>query len=72
MIQLRAPDGSTLPIPEDNFVELVNDVDGQVIQVFMQLKPGVILDIRPGTSDAERYESLFRVQGVKFSQQVAL
>lgn len=68
MIRLRKKDGTAIEVPPDvTFVELVNDVDGSLMLVFMQVQPGAILKINPGTSDAARYESLFHSKGVVFS-----
>jgi len=71
MIQIRKPDGNIVPVPgEGNFVELINDMDGKVMMVFVQLKPGTILRISPGSNDAMRYQEIFSQQGVKFVESV--
>jgi hypothetical protein len=68
MIQIRKMDGTVIPIPEEGrFVELVNDIDGTVMMSFLQVRPGAILHIKPGTADASRYEQMFATKGVKFS-----
>lgn len=69
MIQIRKSDGSLMPVPADgHFVELINDADRTVQMVLMQPWPGVILQIPPGSKDAQRYEDMFRSVGVKFTQ----
>jgi hypothetical protein len=69
MIQIRKTDGTVIPVPADGrFVELINDHDGSVMMSFLQLKPGAILHIKPGTADANRYQEMFAGQGVKFAQ----
>lgn len=70
MIRLRKSDGSAIELKEPGmFVELVNDVDQTVMLSFTQVKPGALLQISPGTPDAEHYETMFRSRGVKFSKQ---
>lgn len=69
MIRVRKADGSAIEIQEaGTFVELVNDLDQTVMLSLLQLQPGVLLQIRPGTVDAQRYEGMFKAQGVKFSE----
>lgn len=69
MIQIRKIDGTVIPVPADGkFVELVNDMDGTVMMSFLQLKPGVIVQIKPGSADAGRYEQMFAEQMVQFSK----
>ena len=71
MIRVRKADGSAVEIQETGtFVELVNDMDQTVMLSLLQLQPGVLLQIRPGTVDAQRYESMFKAQGVKFSEKM--
>lgn len=69
MIRLRKADGTATEVSsEDTFVELVNDLDGSVMMVFVQLTPGALLQLLPGTVDAGRYETMFSKQGVVFSK----
>lgn len=73
MIRLRKTDGSAQEISEPGvFVELVNDLDGTVMLSFLQVKPGALLQISPGSSDALRYEQMFARQGVQFSQSMTV
>lgn len=69
MIRIRKQDGSAVEINDGTaFVELVNDIDGTVMLSFLQVQPGAILQIKPGSSDAIRYEEMFKAQGVIFSK----
>lgn len=68
MIQIRKANGEAQPVTgEGNFVELVNDMDGTVMMVFVQIAPGTILKILPGSRDAIRYQRMFADQGVTFA-----
>lgn len=51
---------------EAKFIELVNDIDGCVMNVFFQVQPNEILRIVPGSADAARYEIMFHKQRVTF------
>jgi len=69
VIRIRKHDGSATETNDPTaFVELVNDADGTVMLSFLQIQPGAILQIKPGTSDAIRYEEMFKAQGVIFSK----
>jgi len=69
VIRLRKPDGSAVEVTDPGtFVELVNDTDGTVMMAFLQMQPGMLLQIKPGTSDALRYDDMFKAQGVVFSK----
>ena len=69
MIRVRKPDGSCITLSDPGtFVELVNDVDNTVMLVFLQVQPGVLMQIRPGTNDARRYETMFSKQNVNFAK----
>jgi hypothetical protein len=68
MIQIRQDNGSVIQVPQDgHFVELVNDVDGTIMLAFFQPKPGMVVQVEPGTRTAINYEGMFQAQGVKFS-----
>lgn len=69
MIRIRKADGSCIEVNEPGtFVELVNDMDSTVMFAFLQVQPGTLLHIKPGTADADRYEQIFQKQGVVFSK----
>lgn len=69
MIRIRKHDGSCVEVNDATaFVELVNDIDSTVMLSFLQVHPGAILQIKPGSSDALRYEEMFKAQGVVFSK----
>lgn len=69
MIRLRKSDGTCIEVSDPGtFVELVNDLDQTVMFAFLQVKPGAVLHIKPGTDDAARYETMFKNQGVLFSK----
>lgn len=70
MILIRKQDGSTIKVDEPAFVELVNETDNTVGLVFCQPRPGVVLQIPPGSMDAGRYEGMFRKKGVKFAKHI--
>lgn len=66
MLQIRKADGTVIPVPPDgHFVELVNDVDGTIGTVFFQSGRGEIIQIIPGSMDAQNYERVFQNQNPK-------
>ena len=70
-LRIRKADGSTIEVPADgHFVEIVNDFDGSVGMVLMQPEPGVVLTIKPGGADAQRYAGMFHKHGVRFAQRI--
>lgn len=71
MIRIRKVDGSIIEVPRDgHFVELVNEKDGTIANVFYQPAPGVISTIHPGTTDAARYAGMFLDGLAKFAEKV--
>jgi len=70
MIRIRKTDGSTTIVPDGMFVEVTAET-GEVAMVFFQASPGVVIQIKPGTVDAHRYEQMFAKLGVKFNRIVA-
>jgi hypothetical protein len=67
MLRIRKADGSVIPVPADgHFVELTS-ADGTIGMVFFQV-PGMIIQVQPGSEDAQRYEQMFGKQGVKFNK----
>lgn len=73
MIRIRKADGSCIEVNEPGtFVELVNDMDKTVMLVFLQVQPGAILQIVPGSSDAVRYEMMFGKNGVEFAKTMTM
>jgi len=65
-LQIRNADGTVTPAPEGTFVEITGD-DGAVGMVFFQV-PGMVMQVVPGTVDADRYEQMFKHLGVKFNK----
>lgn len=66
MIRIRNNDGTTVELPKGRFVEIVSEND-EVALVFYQAQPNMVMQIQPGGIDAQRYENLFKEQGVKFN-----
>lgn len=69
MIRLRYADGKRVDVSSDEipFVEIVNDLDGTIGLLYIQLEPGVLLEVKPGSADAVRYEALMSKHGVRFA-----
>lgn len=72
MIRLRKKDKTSYDVPSDKcpFVELVNDLDGSVMKLFIMIEPGRLLQVEPNSVDAERYAALMKDQGVFFTGMV--
>ena len=69
MIRIRKSNGDSVELPSgSHFVEIVNDMDGSVGLVFMQPEPGVVVQVVPGTVDADRYAGMFAKHGVKMAK----
>ena len=66
MIQIRSADGTVVPVKDGQFVEIVAD-DGAIGMVFFKV-PGMVIQVSPGTADAQRYEDMFRSVGVRFNK----
>ena len=60
MIRIRTSDGKTIPIPDNSFVELVSE-DDTIGMAFFTV-PGMIIQVQPGSADAQRYADMFGVQ----------
>lgn len=72
MIRLRHKDGTVTEVSQEDtpFVEVVNDIDGTVGKLIIQVEPGKLLEIGPGSQDAMRYEAMMKKHGVKFAEMI--
>ena len=72
MIRLRKSDGSSIDIKQNEipFVEIINDLDGTIGKLLIQVEPGKLLEVYPNGADAQRYAALMRAHGVKFSEMI--